>query len=207
MGLWKPLMCLISDHFRRIQCRNRIFCIWINIPCSEWESVKGRAASWPLSRAENLLWQLSLMFVQAFCHQPVWALCRHQGCHGFRFYQWGNMQSDRLLLSIRNGREIIWVILSPHESDSTPCLVPCFHPFVALTYCTSAGMYSKAVVCSLLSLLHPQRSFVRGREGLAEGRKGAAARQVSKPHSCKTFSIMFGPWWFLCLLVCLLVLC
>lgn len=113
VGLRQPRAFLIRNLLRRIQCYNRIFCIWINIPQWVRERVKRRVALWPLSRAENLLWQLSLMFVQAVCHEPVWALCKHQGCHGFWFYQWGNMQSDRPLPIIRNRSDLTPVITSP----------------------------------------------------------------------------------------------
>lgn len=136
------------------------------------------------------------MFVQALCHQPVWALCKHRGCQGFRFYQRGNMQSDRPLVSIRNRGSY----------SASPCLILCFVPSVALTYCTSVRMYTKAVVCSLLSLFHPQRGFVRGTESLTEGRRRAAERKVSKSHSSKTFKnhsgFTFGQRRFVCLFVC-----
>lgn len=47
--------------------------------------------------------------------------------------------------------------------------MPYLCPFVVPMYCTSVGMYNKAVVCSLISLSLPQRSLVKGREGLTEG--------------------------------------
>lgn len=53
----------------------------------------------------------------------------------------------------------------------------------------SAGVYSKAVVCRVLSLPHPQRSFVKG---LSEARRRAAERKVSKSHSSKTLESHAG---------------
>lgn len=35
MRLWNPPTCLIRDHFRRLCSNNRLWCIWINNPCSE----------------------------------------------------------------------------------------------------------------------------------------------------------------------------
>lgn len=173
----------------------------MNTPCSKREKENKRAALWPLSRAESLLWQLSLMFVQAWCHQPVWALYRHK------------VVMDFCILSVRKHAVRYSALYQEGEgSNSSNSVSPwimvyswvilCFFSIVALTYCLlSLQEHSKAVVCRVLSLPHPQRSFVKG---LSEARRRAAERKVSKSHSSKTLESHAGSvslrFFFVCCL-------
>lgn len=129
----------------------------------------------------------------------MWALADTKVVMDFGFISEETCSQIDTLLSIRKGREVILVILSPHESWSTPVV-----PRVDLTYYIFVRMYSKAVVCRLLSPLHPQRSFVKGKEGLTEGRRRAAERKVS--NSSKTLkrhsgSVLLCDIFFVCLIV------
>lgn len=137
----------------------------------QWEREGERSTLWPLSRAENLLWQLSLMFVQAFCYQPGWALRRHQGCQGFQFYRWGNMRSD-IYSCVSSEREMIPVILSPHESRFTPCLIFSFVPsqllrIITLQECTVKLWYAAWYHCPSheSALWRAERASLRVGEG------------------------------------------
>lgn len=70
------------------------------------------------------------------------------------------------------GRKVAWPLFALFLSI----------PSVGLKYCTTVRVYSKAVVCRLLSVFHLQWNFVRGIEGLTEHMRRRAVRKVSKSH-------------------------
>lgn len=75
-------------------------------------------------------------------------------------------------------REILHSYLNGREDGCDDARLPMkhsvLHPCVALIYCTSARMYSRAVVCSQLSRLH--KGALWRAPGLIEGRRGATDR-------------------------------
>lgn len=136
-----------------------------------------REAPWPLSRAEiscdsrsyvcpGLLPSASVGSVQTPSLSWISLFISEETCR----------RTDTLL-SVGKGRDVIRVTLFPRASWSAPCVIPFPGPPVALTYCNSVRMYSKAVVCRLLSP-HFTKKLCEARRGPHRG-QGEGSRKES----------------------------